>query len=78
MFRFLVLCFGTLVGLFCSRQSLLLENLALRQQLSALREIGSGPRLLLIVKPATVIAWYRKAFRLHKPQRTCVSEGNFR
>ena len=34
MFRFVGLCFEMLVRLFCGRRSLLLENLALRQQLA--------------------------------------------
>jgi hypothetical protein len=34
MFCFLRVFFATLVRLFCSQKSLLLENLALRQQLS--------------------------------------------
>jgi putative transposase len=42
MFRFVKLCFGTLVRLFRGRQSLLLENLALRQQLAVLK--GRHPR----------------------------------
>ena len=42
MVRFVRLCFGTLVRLFFRQQSLLLENLALRQQLVMLKR-----RLLL-------------------------------
>jgi hypothetical protein len=42
MVRFVRLCFGMLVRLFRGRQSLLLENLALRQQLVMLKR-----RLLL-------------------------------
>src|SRR5271169_381622 len=38
MLRFVGLCFGMLGRLFRSRPSLLLENLALRQQLVTLRE----------------------------------------
>src|SRR5277367_1659551 len=37
MFRFVGLCFGMLVRFFRGRRSLLLENLALRQQLVALK-----------------------------------------
>ncbi len=37
MFRFIGLCFGTLVRLLRARRSLLLENLALRQQLAVLK-----------------------------------------
>jgi hypothetical protein len=45
MFRFLGVSFATLVRLFCSRQSLVLENLALRQQLSVLQRRHPRPRL---------------------------------
>src|SRR5215831_10021525 len=48
MFRFLGLCFTTLVRLFCSRQNLLLENLALRQQLVVLKRRHPRPRLDLL------------------------------
>jgi transposase InsO family protein len=48
MFRFLSVCFGTFVRLFCSRQGLLLENLALRQQLSVLKRRHPRPRLDLL------------------------------
>jgi hypothetical protein len=37
MFRFIGLCLGTLVRFFRVRRSLLLENLALRQQLAVLK-----------------------------------------
>ena len=45
MFRFLGLCFGTLVRLLRSRQRLLIENLVLRQQLVALKRRHRRPRL---------------------------------
>ena len=45
MFRFLGLSFGTLVRLFRSHRSLLLENLALRQQLVVLKRRHPRPRL---------------------------------
>src|SRR5499433_3545117 len=45
MFRFLRLCFGTLVRLFRSHHSLLLENLALRQQLVVLKRCHPRPKL---------------------------------
>src|ERR1700721_2580433 len=45
MFRVLGLCFGMLVRLFRGRQSLLLENLALRQQLVALERRHPRPSL---------------------------------
>jgi hypothetical protein len=44
MFRFVRLFFGMLVRLFRRRQSLLLENLALRQQLVALKRRHPHPR----------------------------------
>jgi len=37
MLRFVSLCFGTVVRLFRARRSLLIENLALRQQLAAIK-----------------------------------------
>jgi putative transposase len=45
MLRFLRLCFGTLVRLFRARRSLLLENLALRQQLVVLKRRHPRPSL---------------------------------
>jgi transposase InsO family protein len=77
---------ATLSSIFCSRASLLLENLALRHQIGVLKrsarkrpKLTSGDRLLwiclsrlwggwhsalAIVKPETVVAWHRAAFRL--------------
>jgi len=45
MFRFLGLCFGTLVRLFRSHHTVLLENLALRQQLVVLKRHHPRPKL---------------------------------
>src|ERR1017187_1452094 len=45
MFRFIVLSFGTLVRLLRARRSLLLENLALRQQLAVLKRRHPKPRI---------------------------------
>ena len=45
MFRFLGLCFGTLLRLLRSRQRLLIENLVLRQQLVVLKQRQPRPRL---------------------------------
>jgi hypothetical protein len=42
MLRFVSLCFGTVVRLFRARRSLLIENLALRQQLAAIKERAQG------------------------------------
>src|SRR6266849_5631420 len=50
MFRFIGLCFGTLVRLLRSRRRLLLENLALRQQLAVLKRRHPRPRLDLFDK----------------------------
>src|SRR5947207_13998979 len=56
MFRFVGLCFGMLVRLFRERRSLLLENLALRQQLVALKRRHPRPSLDLFDKLFWVIA----------------------
>jgi putative transposase len=56
MFRFLRLWFGALARLFCTRQRLALENLALRQQLAALKRKNPRPRLGLLDKFFWVIA----------------------
>jgi putative transposase len=45
MFRFVRFCFGTLIRFFRSRRSLLLENLALRQQLAVLKRRHPRPGL---------------------------------
>src|ERR1700736_4051276 len=45
MFRFIGLCFGTLVRLLRVRRSLLFENLVLRQQLAVLKRRHPRPRL---------------------------------
>src|SRR5260370_21160669 len=50
MFRFVGLCFGMLVRFFRGRRSLLIENLALRRQLVALRRRHPRPRLDLFDK----------------------------
>jgi hypothetical protein len=47
MFRFVALCFAMLVRLFYSWQNLFLENLALRQQLVALKRRHPYPNLEL-------------------------------
>ena len=56
MVRFVGLCFGMLVRLFRGRQSLLLENLALRQQLVMLKRRHPRPSLGLLDKLFWVIA----------------------
>ena len=56
MFRFVGLCFGMLVRLFRGRRSLLLENLALRQQLAVLKRRHPRPSLDLFDKLFWVIA----------------------
>src|ERR1700730_9503655 len=50
MFRFIALCFGTLVRLLRARRSLLFENLVLRQQLAVLKRRHPRPRLDLVDK----------------------------
>jgi putative transposase len=50
MFQFIGLCLGTLVRLLRARRSLLLENLALRQQLAVLKRRHPRPRLDLLDK----------------------------
>src|SRR5213596_3122518 len=50
MFQFIALCLGTLVRLLRARRSLLLENLALRQQLAVLKRRHARPRLDLLDK----------------------------
>jgi putative transposase len=50
MVQFLVLCLGTLVRLLRARRNLLLENLALRQQLTVLKRRHSSPRIGLLDK----------------------------
>ena len=50
MFRFIVLSLGTLVRLLRARRSLLLENLALRQQLAVLKRRHPSPRIGLLDK----------------------------
>ena len=56
MFRFVWLLFGMLVRVFRGRQSLLLENLALRQQLVALKRRHPRPSLGLFDKLFWVVA----------------------
>lgn len=45
MLQYLTLCLGIFLHLFCSRRTLLLENLALRQQLVVLKLRRPRPRL---------------------------------
>ncbi len=53
MFRFIGLCLGMLLRLLRARRSLLLENLALRQQLAVLKRRHLRPRSIL-VRMATI------------------------
>src|SRR5215475_8089599 len=63
MLRLLKLCFGTLVRLLRSRQNLLLENLALRQQLVVLKRrhprpsLGVFDRLFWVVARRVWTSW---------------------
>ena len=50
MFRFISLCLGTLLRVLRARRSLLVENLALRQQLVVLKRRHPRPRLNLLDK----------------------------
>src|SRR5215469_1091864 len=50
MFRFLCFRLGAIFRLFRSRQDLLLENLALRQQLSVLKRRNRRPKLATLDK----------------------------
>jgi hypothetical protein len=52
MFRFVKLCLGMVVRFFRARRTLLLENLALRQQLAVLKRRHPRSRL----------AWFDKLF----------------
>ncbi len=82
----LTVLFQTLRVLGRSRSDLILENLALRQQVAVLVRTKRRPRFqtmdrwiwvalrqswrrwqdaLIIVKPETVVAWHRRAFRRH-------------
>src|SRR5246127_5376640 len=64
MFRFVGLCFGMLVRFFRERRTLLLENLALRQQLVALKRRHPRPSLGLFDKLFWVIArWVWSAWK---------------
>jgi putative transposase len=50
MLTLIRLCLGTIARLFCARRSLLLENLALRQQLTVFKRRHPRPRLTLVDK----------------------------
>src|SRR6202035_92084 len=50
MFNLFFLCFGAFVRVFRDRRNLLLENLALRQQLAVLKRRHPRPRLELLDK----------------------------
>jgi transposase InsO family protein len=56
MFASLRLCLGTISRLFCSRRSLLLENLVLRQQLAVFKRRHPRPRLNIFDKLFWVVA----------------------
>lgn len=56
MFRFVWLWFGAIVRLFRSRQDLLVENLALRQQLSVFKRRNRRPKLAVLDKLFWVLA----------------------
>ena len=56
MFRFLCLWLGAIFRLFRSRQDLLVENLALRQQLGVLKRRNRRPKLAALDKLFWVLA----------------------
>ena len=56
MLQFFFLCLGTLVRFFQGHRSLLLENLALRQQLAVLKRRHPRPRLAPFDKLFWVVA----------------------
>src|SRR5262249_23859883 len=56
MFRFLRLWFGAILRLFRSRQDLLVENLALRQQLSVLKRRNRRTKLAVLDNPFLALA----------------------
>src|SRR5215471_10340953 len=56
MFRFLLLCLETILRLFRSRQDLLVENLALRQQLAVFKRRNRRPTLAALDKLFWVLA----------------------
>src|SRR5215469_185781 len=70
MMNLFALLLGAIWRVFRARRELLLENLALRQQLAALKRRYPRPRLtvfwkqvLIVVTPETVVRWYRAGFR---------------
>src|ERR1039457_1351045 len=75
MFARLRYLLGWILSVFRSREDLVLENLALRQQLLTLlaklfwvvlRRAWSGwKRSLILVTPETVVRWHRAGFRLY-------------
>src|SRR6266487_5766876 len=80
MFRLIVLCLGTLVRFLRARRSLLLENLALGQQLAVLKRrhprpsLGTFDRLFWVVarrawsgwKPSLIIVTPETVVRWHR------------
>jgi predicted alpha/beta hydrolase len=50
MLNIMRLCLGTIARLFCARRSLLLENLALRQQLAVFKRRRLRARLTFLAK----------------------------
>ena len=50
MLNIMRLCLGTIARLFCTRRSLVLENLALRQQLAVFKRRHPRPRLTFLDK----------------------------
>lgn len=81
MFNLLVLLSGALAGVFRSRGHLVLENLALRQQLTVLKRRRPGPILGLFDKLFWVVArriwsgWKQKPHYRHPGNGRPVAPG---
>ena len=79
MSRFFRLWFGALVRIFCTRQNLVLEDLALRQQLTVLKRRHPRPRLDPIDKLFWVFARrFKKSAgdeRSMTPHLMCLAEN---
>jgi len=63
MFRLIWAILSSCARLFHVRGNLLLENLALRQQLAVMKRRRSRPRLRLT--PETVVCWHHAGFRIY-------------
>ena len=73
MFRFLRLWLGAMLRLFRSRQDLLVENLALRQQLSVFKRRNRRPKL---TAPRRLLAAAAAGTPVSLPQREYAMREN--